>query len=573
MWQYGRTERAAAVAAILAIALAMHLSPGQGDQAHAARDGSIPPSPRSDILSTVPARASAAFVVNGLGATDAKLTRLFSSLGVPFSPYTLAKGWLEIVTGIDEHGPAAVVVVPHESSSSTSHGLALVLPTNNRDELLAFLNPQPLDDGFVKVTLRGRESFAATMGGFTVLAADLHTAKSVVGAEKHLADKLSELQAKKWAAADVAMWIDPAAMKVEPPQAGTALSLRRLIDEGPWLKRFGSLQLLGSLEPEGVSLSFYAERKSDHADKPRRETERSLLSGLPDEPFVLAVGMTERATAESARALCDGYASLLAAAGILQPERSADLAQILDLGFRHVGTVALSVSILPDDTSGSGLGLAKVLQVTTSDRMFLDHIDAVLRFLESEPFADPRVDQAMKRLQHRRAVETSLGVSIDHLLLDLTDLEVVDTEAVEAFVGNEGILMRVGVVDDKHVVIALGGGLERFNAIVSAVRAGRAPISSDAGAMKSARGVTRARSIEAYFSLARGVRLINAAYAAWNKPPPFPEVAETDAPIALAIHSGGPAATQLDFFVPTGLIVAVKNVIVDKAAGEAKLGR
>jgi hypothetical protein len=543
-----------------------------------------------DILSAVPAEASVVLIIRDLAGLDAKLRGLTEQLGLPFSPYMLAKGWLEVVMGIDDHGPAAIALVPGvpvdagESGSAhggaglghaTRPGMVMLLPTGNRDELLSFLNPRVLDDGYTRVTLRGHESWVAAKGRFTVFASDLHAAKAVLHAKNSLADRFSEYQRKRAALNDVSLWIDLSStgasvlQGIGIPWAGGAghASVRARLGSA----LFRGVQLSARVEPEGLALDLYAERYAAHRGTPAQETTDTMLLGLPDEAFVLAMGMTGGAVTANAHAIVDLFVSGLSAAGILEPARLGELTLALERAMDDVESAASSVSILPEGSDGM-IASAKVVQTAGDGRMLTKEIESIVRVWKRGVFVNPDVNSVLEKLEYRRGVETSSGVTIDHLVLDLSGYEAVDKAAISRLFGEEGLLERIGVVDDHYVVQSIGGGLDRFNQIVAAVRAGRAPLASDPGAMRSALGVARKRSMEAYLSVDRGMRLANLLSAVVGPSAKQLDIPETNAPVALAMHSVGPSATQVDVFVPTALMVAVKNAMLEQAANEVTLG-
>lgn len=174
----------------------------------------------SRILRALPADTLLAVTVRDLAALDGKLTKLTERLGFPFSPYTLMKGSLEIVTGWDDAGSAAVAVMAPEQGAAASKRIVLLLPTQDRSALLTFLNPQPLEDEYLKVTLRGRETYVGTRGPFTVFGPNLETVQHVVRADASLHDRFTIREIKRFVAGDVSLWLNPSALPSRLPHGG-----------------------------------------------------------------------------------------------------------------------------------------------------------------------------------------------------------------------------------------------------------------------------------------------------------------------------------------------------------------
>ncbi len=568
----GRTNKLAGALVALTVTLVAPPTRAQSPTAKIPESAqTVSPVPQ-DILSAVPAEASGVLIIRDLAGFDAKLRQLTGQLGVPFSPYMLAKGWLQVVSGIDEHGAAAIFVIPSDTPDQLSPRVAMLLPTVAHKQILSFLSPQQLDDGLTKVILRGRESYVGTMDSYTVFASDLRTVKGIISAKKNLADRFSDHQRERVAANEVSLWIDLSSSTTRMMPGLAAPWLRPLLGgEGSGPRMFRSIQLSARIEPEGIAFELYGERNNARRGGAVREVTGTMLRGLPDEPFVLALGTTGGVFTANARTIVALYVSTLSATGILDTARSGELTLALEPLIIDTKDAAASLSIMPEGSDGM-IAIAKVVRTTGDAQALPAKIDTLTRVLKRGLFVNPDVNSALTKLEYRRGVETSLGVSVDHIVLDLSGFESVNKDAITAVLGREGLLVRIGVVDHKDVVLTVGGGLERFNKIVTSVRSGQAPLASDPGTLMSALGVARRRWLEAYLSVDRGIGLVHAISAAMGIPASQPEIPETNAPIALAIHSVGPNATQADFFIPTELLVAIKDLLIGQAASEVTLG-
>ena len=154
----------------------------------------------------------------------------------------------------------------------------------------------------------------------------------------------------------------------------------------------------------------------------------------------------------------------------------------------------------------------------------------------------------------------------------LGDSEAIDRDALTRAVGKEGLLLRVGVVDNKYVVATFGGGRARVDAVLGSVRADRAPLAADPGIRKSAGNVAARRSVEGHFAVDRLVGLIHAVRRAMDLPVVFPAMPELSAPISWAVHSVGPSAVQVDVYIPMELVVAVKDAAMQQAVRGMRIG-
>ncbi|MBU0718540.1 MAG: hypothetical protein KJ749_09855, partial [Planctomycetes bacterium] len=561
---------------------------------------------RLSILSAVPAEAVVAITVRDLAELDAKLAKLLERLGLPFSPYMLVQGALEIVSGLDDHGSAALVLMPTKSGVAPAKGLALILPTKDRAAMLTFLNPQPAEDGFTQVTLRQRMTYAGTKGSFTVFGPDLDTVKTVVSDKPGLGTRWSEHQLKRFADNDLSIWIDVAAFEhfwesnSEPslsspinkggkrgidrhmeaefaPEASPAPagalppSADRSAPMINVLRRFKQVQWSARVEPEGIALELYAAHVQQLEPASAADTEQTLLRGLPSENIVWAIGVSDAGVSAHLDPIIGLYIAGAVTTGLILPEKAAGVRKMYEPMLALIHGAAAGISALPSESTGV-IAMTKVIELRGDPALFLDELEEVVRTLQSGLFVRPAFNQAAQSLTLQRDVEQIADVSVHHLALDLKEINAVDETKLHKILGDEGLLARIGIVDRRHAVIALGGGAKRFEEVVATIRSGGAPLALDAGIRASAKGVSKERSLEAYVHVDRVVTLANRICDALGEPRPYPGMPEVNAPLALAAHAVRPDATQVDLFIPAAVVIALKNVAVAKAAGQLRVG-
>ncbi|MCH9001930.1 MAG: hypothetical protein IIC02_05090, partial [Planctomycetes bacterium] len=165
------------------------------------------------VLSVIPGDALVAVAFQDLQTLDARVAGLTKAFGEPLQPLRLAKFALGIAEGIDDRGSAAAVLVPVKGDGPVAEGLVLILPTSNRNELLAFFDPMDMGGGVTKVTLRGRPSFAASRSGYTIFGSDLETVKSVVSSGRPLVAQCSDPQLELIAGYDVSVYVNVVALE------------------------------------------------------------------------------------------------------------------------------------------------------------------------------------------------------------------------------------------------------------------------------------------------------------------------------------------------------------------------
>jgi len=227
-------------------------------------------------------------------------------------------------------------------------------------------------------------------------------------------------------------------------------------------------------------------------------TTDSMLVGLPDEPIVFAVG--------GSPVPVDMFAQIL---------NSVDPG-VLDA---LVASSSMSLSELPGGYSGL-FGLANVVTVTHPNPTvnaaeiyrtlvaglmndLQDLLDAELVvgvLVYEEQVAEPGV-------QGGRLVDR-LTIGVD-LLLQLLGLPEDDyTDEIMAVLGSEPLLIRIVKVNQTHVAISMGGGVDRLNQIITLVESGMAPLASRVLVADVASSLPAERALEAYVALGQLPKLV-----------------------------------------------------------------
>ncbi len=514
------------------------------------------------VWAVVPDNACVVAAVRDMAGLDSKFAKLAGRMGTEFQGLTAIESAIEIVAGIDDHGEAAVLLMPPSEAGPIADSLILLLPTTDRAALLMFLNPQPLEDGYVKVRLGGRESFAGTKGAFTVFGPDLATVKSVVTAKSGLITRCQDFHLRQMAANDVSVYADSSA-------EGSGRLVEMLKGGFPRISGFlkGALEdqdrLFGSarLDSTGVALSLSVDRDNGPTSSAGADVAGTLLAGLPDEPVVFAAGSAEGASLQQAHVIFEDIVTSLTRKGVILADRAADLRAVYRSAIARVARGAVSMSMLPNG-AGSPVGSVMVAQARGSGALLLRDVETAVSVVRSGVFADARLARLVERLEVRRAAETLAGVPVDHIVVELSGLEGVDEAAVRSVLGDEGLLCRIAVVDESFVVATLGGGAARFSEVMEIVRSGGAPLAADVAIQMSAMGVARERCLEAYFALDRWAKLANMVCRAFGSAVPYRRVPEVNAPVALTVRSVAGGA-QTEVFIPVEVLDAARWIMTD----------
>ena len=507
-----------------------------GDEA--AIDALPPPPTLAALLELIPADTSAALIVPDLGALDAQLAQLQRSAHWPaVSALTLAQAWLELLAGVDADGSAAVLLLPKASGpaagmptwpASVQEGtLVLIVPTADRDRLLAPLSPQvEAEGGGWRVELRGRATCAAAAGRFTVLSPTRESVGRVTHCDTSWAARLSAAERDRLSEAAATLTV-PAEWLWTPAPAGRG-------DREPRPPVWVGLQAgatgvtldvrlpAGTLEPTASATAATATGGAGN-----------LLAGLPADRPALAVGCSGELTRIAALLLGD------------TPVAPADL--------RSVERAALSVVRLQQE-EGSAWGATLVLRTDQPADLWGRVRTGVASVVQpgGNSAAPAAAEQAAGRgWAFQDAAEQIAGLDVDHIQLaaDWSGWDYVSGVRPQA------TLVRVAAVDDAHLVVVAGGGPQRFEAVVAAVRSGQAPLAAEVGIARLAPRIPAGAALIAYWAADRW----------WSKP-----AGEADAgappPVLLTVQ---PAAQQVwrgQVFIPVEMVDAWRVHWVEQLA-------
>ncbi len=518
----------------------------------------------------VPDRAWAVLALSDPDALDDKLAPLLMGRRTPFRATVLAKAWLSIIDGLDEHGTIAVVAMPVGKDATLPQRLAILVPTTDPTALMTLWSPETIEPGLYRAIIVGQESFVAFKSGYAVISPDLDILRRIIGSDRGLIDRLSPYLRQRSDAHDAFLWVDTAAVASGPLLDRYAGWLGR--DFGltrEFLAPLRQFRLSAGLGADGLSVEGYIHRVKPSSAPDDANTTAPLLAGLPDEPVVLAMGAKTGGAADHLRAVFKPAVSALAYTRIVDPSRAADYERALEWLAKRADTVAISVSHVSREGDGA-LGVTVVIRARGGAAPVLDGVRSVADWLRTGPFLATGVNGAMEKLVHTPAAETVGGVPVDHWSVRFEGEQPEFYAAFKNAVGPEGFTVRVGVVDAKHVVATFGGGSARFSDAVRAVRSGRAPLLEDQTIATAHKHVAADRSMEAFFFPGRWAGLINTMSERMGRPFRYPDAPPSDAPVAVTAEALGTDATLVNLFIP---IAVLKERIALPGPGDGSPGQ
>lgn len=554
------------------------------------------------VFKAIPADATALLVLRNLKEFDAHVLGVAQQLNLPMGPNGMVPGpleWLQsngLTEGLDENGSVGLAVMSCADCAAMSDLLeraVFLLPSTDTEKLMTSLNGTKDGDTW-NVVFMGEQAVAAPKGGFIAIAKDPTALKAFNKAEgdgviKNIAkDRLAQ-----YAKVDLFGWVTPRGlspqiveeinntvtgmmMMANPGQASAAEDTAEQINK--LVKEVQEMSLGITLNAQvGLLLSGYGRAKpgTETAAKiaAMKPAEKSLLTGLPDEPVVLTFGVMG-GNPDAEKDITKALDQLLDAETVgdaVSPEKLQELKKTIVNLFVSLDAGAISIARLPADSPDGMIGLAKVATVESTAkfmpqvRSLFDQVKEIaVNAAKKEQVPEEEIKAVVDAFQWKEAAETLADVKVDHLsvaLDKLPDVSPEDITEVKSVIGQEGVLVRIAPVDATHVVVSFGGGSARFEKIVQTVKAGEAPLTGNAAIKKVANRLpAEGRLAEGYLNLDHLLSMVMDIAAKLGQPIPMPLALQNAAPLSMVVTKVDDAASQYDLLVPMELAESVKEL-------------
>ncbi|HUW85191.1 MAG TPA: hypothetical protein VMZ31_20605 [Phycisphaerae bacterium] len=545
----------------------------------------------TDVLEAIPSDTWGFVIVRDMQALSNDAVLLGQKLGLPVPPVLpMAKALIGLMEGVNDTGSLALVV---GAGGGGVPPMGLLVPVTDVGQMIGYLAPQDAGDGVQQIALMGKPTFVVPYGGFAVMAPSKEVAMKMATASAGVRGKLDEARLGVYQESDLFAHVELAevlktyrpmvemmiqSMSPAPttqPESGAAAAppnpLKAVFDI---VLQLSTVDVAANLDAAGLMiqgfLSFLPGSDLAVQSAAQELTDKPLLVGLPamGEQYIVAMGSLQ-ARGEAAQAqMVKGLDGLLANPAVAQhidPAQGEKLKGLVVAFTRQVQQSSLSISALPTVAEGL-IGFAWVLQVEDAAKtagLFGEVIEAVKLLPKDEA-----VREDLKNIVYKPKAEQVGDLSVDHVLVDMANLpEVTDADRgrIKSVAGQDGLLVRIAAVGDNHVVVLFGGGAKRLAAVAALSAQGQSPLSTDPGIRKVADKLPTMRAVEMYFSLDSLMQLIKSIGEAIEEPAPF-EPTQAGVPAGLVV-SGGKTYSRMDLFVPTELMVAVKDLAMQVMGG------
>jgi hypothetical protein len=541
----------------------------------------------TDLLTAIPSDALAAVAIRNVSELDGKVISLCQQLNLPpQSLLMLAKGAMQLEEGLNDKGGVAVVVLSLNNFTNPMEGAVVLVPCTDYATFTKNMGLQPAEgaEGVSKATISGEQSFIAQYGSFAAIAPGPDPLKLLAGAagKPTIGKSWGAHELERFNADDLVIWFNAESLMAAPSVQGLFAMLSGMSQGQFNPQQFADVRTatIGlRIDKQGIRLGMFTGYKEGSAAATMAQsvkpTTESLLKGLPADPFVVAFGMlvSKESMADASQKVAAIFTNPAMTGQMpLPPEKLKEISDMLSQNLANVRGLSFAVSALPAGPEGL-FGFTKVLTVESNAAAVCTSLKNVLdTVMAAVPApATPEAPKVQDIIEYKVAAETLDGIKVDHLIIHLDKAPDMDAEQlgkVKKVVGEEGIVIRIGAIDDKHVVSSFGGGAARFQKAAALAKAGEAPLANDEAIKASAALLSNEKVAEGYFSLDHLVNQINESVKAVGEPEEFPyHLGDLKAPAAMTVKPIPPAGAQADLIVPMPLASAIKDLIMNAAAG------
>lgn len=517
--------------------------------------------PAEPVLNHIPADAAGFVVVNNIQATITSAEEFLSGIvppGMmpPILPLLVSQAMLG--EGFNPDGGFAVVLLDPgkfgldlavmaglkspDPNAPPAEGakIPFILMVPGKSIADVFGAYQMTEAGaYTKVSLRMGEMYAGKIGGYICLSPEAKPLDAIAASGAKIGGALPKADAELIARADIAAHVN---MKVLGPIADDLMkaieaqvsAMGEMSDAmnghgGPKVTVMGPMAAIApalpvyreiisqldsitisaraaktglvveaavSMDPDSVFGKVFAAQTPPTAP---------LLAGLPNLPYVLAVGSASDVTGKAAeelaefnKAMTDKMFSNPLFSQMFSPEMMEKL-QTLSIDWdKQVTSMKIVAGGAP---TGSGVfGAAMVVKCKDSaatKAMVIDLAEVyeelfrTMMDMDGGNLSDAEAEEAETdglRLVHAAGAETSPGVSIDTITLTLPQMAEMDDEDIAQMtrmLGEAAIRIRLGATDENTVVVTFGGAKAFFDETVKSAAAGTSTIVTGAGEIEA----------------------------------------------------------------------------------------
>ena len=560
------------------------------------------------LLNLIPQDATVVVAIRSLREFDADIQAISGRLGFPMGPDGFFPGpldWVKdnlgLTEGVNDNGGVAFVIL-NASKTATIEELpgrmALYIPASDPKALITGMGGTAKEGAAdtYEVTVGDEPLVAASKNGYVIMASTMEVLSEAMRAPGGVAKAMAGDRIEAYRRGDLLGWVNLSGIGPEvrkaafeaisglmnmanptgtDQSAGVIRQLEKFMTEGDQVSLSLDLSAKG-----GLVISLYSRVKPDSdaakmiaAVKPPKG---SSLIGLPDEPVILAAGGAAAITPEMEKEIRRGMEDLIkqVSQGEDSPIKPDTLKPLLDSYINCIKMseqVSLSVSSPAEPGQAGMINLVLVGMVKDAEgfrgelrRGFNEAKKVAMTMAKDAEIEQAQIDQVAGAFDWKENAGTVAGASVDQLTVDMAKLPEITPEQIEqvkAVIGQEGVMIRVGVIG-KHVIVTFGGGEERFAKVVGLASKGEAPLGKNADIAKMGNRVPKGEKVsEFYLNADHLLAAINRIAEAVGSPLPVKLSMKNPAPLTMFQVNVDKTAQQVDIIFPVELMVGISDTV------------
>ncbi len=523
-----------------------------------------------DVLSAVPGNAWAVAIVPNLNQFDRKITTLMQQLQVPipFAPLAMTKMSLGFQNGFDDDGGLAVVMMPMADGASPGKSVLILLPTTDYDALVTPLGPELVEGTISKIYFMDEEAYVSPFGRFAAVAPSQELLTKAINARTSLRDVLATDRLARIEKDELTVWANFTEFSKSNLYKGFAAMAQMAGGDMSMVEQFDTGSISLRIGESGINFGMHVDAQAGtalaKAIATAGSTDETLLIGLPAEPFVFAGGQmsSETGAQQSAKMMDEMFEKMADKAGEQKELVNSMRAMLIGI-IRNMRHVSFSVAAIDGGADGM-IGVTLVLTTEGQSKAVRDTAVKAVSILKKVMDDDAQAAEYSKLVEYKVAAEKIDGIDVDHFKVTLPSEELGEEfhNAMKVIVGQEGILIRLATLDDRHTLVVFGGGGERFKKAAAAAKSDEKGLANNPGIKHVAANLPSRKNSEFYFALDHLARLaINIGTAVGESMPiKASQIPDINAPIAVVSTPVGKTGSQTEIYIPMKLLQSAKDI-------------
>jgi hypothetical protein len=551
----------------------------------------------AQVLDQIPADAMAVLKIRNLASVNEKMAALAKQFGIAemtpaaSDPLEALLGAGNIKQGLDKSGDAAIVMLNHDMNQAHDPPVIALIPVTDYAAFIKNFGDDAKKDGdydVVHMTFNGQkdndDTFVAHRGKFAVISdkkeyldkkPDGFKAAGVTAREldtkdatlvvnfKVLGPKLNDqLKAhqEEWLA-DIEKTItgNEKAKKYAPLAKVFISQVLTVAQEFLTDAQFASFSI--NLNKEGIATSLMAEFTSDSTlgkiVAGAKNTDASLLAGLPDAKYLFFAGLSSSRTEEGQKFLADFFRpirqELNNAGDDVKP--ITGLLDAMKTMFESTKGQTMGV-IAPTGALGAAALIQSVI-LTTGDAKPL--AEAQAKALDAEQKLMAMIpNQPETKITFTPNAKTVEGISFSQFTTEITGTDAIAMQAKQMMAlmyGPGGPTGYSGVLDDQHLLTVQGLDDAMLASAVKAAREKTDSLSNTPGVQLVNKNLPQQRIGVSYIALDQIVITITNYAKMMGMPIPV-NIKPDLPPLGSALATEGSAA-RLDSYIPADMVEAM----------------